>query len=105
MIVEDFSHFFLCFSAPEKTVSVISNVEIPKDKEQLNTSSSVTKVCQSPISPGPSRINRVLTPVNQVTPLYKRYLDSAGTFLIVLKLYRAILRFFKDMYEGHMIST
>lgn len=74
---------FFYFVAPERNISIISSSEIPK--EQTNR---VEKAYQSPTSsPGPSRINRVLTPVNQVTPLYKRYLDSAGMIFCYVKLF------------------
>lgn len=48
-------------------------------QECTSSSSDISKSYNTTTaSPGPSRVNRILTPVNQVTPLYKRYMDSAG---------------------------
>lgn len=102
-LVTKIVHFFY-FVAPERNISIISNIDIPK--EQTN---KVEKNYQSPTtSPGPSRINRVLTPVNQVTPLYKRYLDSAGMiFLNYIKLFgiSVILKWFPSTVWAEIMRS
>lgn len=74
--IENVFFYSFCFPAPERKISVISNITL---QQEQNAKSNDTTSCSTPTgSPGPSRINRVLTPVNQVTPIFKRFIDSAG---------------------------
>lgn len=61
--------------APEKKISDVSKTQALPEQTKTNDSKGSATPTNSP---GPSRINRVLTPVNQVTPVFKRFLDSTG---------------------------